>query len=97
MAQNHYRIGTISVYMTAAQAEAWNSGDATRESMAGAIACIPGVIGAGSHIRDGEVVMVHGLPTHDEMDLWGAIQNEDGSGTELYEKYMDGESSILFR
>lgn len=55
-----YRIGPVSVRMTDAQAERWNSGNTTRQDMFSIRAYIPGADR-------------RGLPIHDEMPLAKAM------------------------
>lgn len=75
-------------YMTAEQAELWNSGDASRETMRGALVHIPSRVGATSNARDGEVVVDDGLPTCEARDFWSAIENDDGTDSDLYRDCM---------
>ena len=89
MTTQKYEIGGVCVRMTADQAQAWNDGDVTAESMAGATVAIPGRVGSSSRLVDGEVVVEDGLPTVEVTDLWSAIDS-DGEPTDLYREYMDG-------
>ena len=88
---NEYRIGTHSVYMTDEQAAAWNDGEWSESIFDGAILCIPTSHGAKSFVRDGEVIVVDGLPGHDEVSLfrWCEDHQEDA------EKYLNNREAVL--
>jgi hypothetical protein len=81
--------------MTAAQAAAWNRGDATRETMAGAYVSIPRTYGGGSYVRDGQIEMVQGLPYDETMSLWDYIGGDEGESEEYL--HMDGCPANLIR
>ena len=73
MEMESYRIGWLSVRMTAAQADRWNSGNTTRQDMFTIIAVLPS--------RD------RGLPISDEMSLAKAMKNPLVRETILHENW----------
>lgn len=59
--QREYRIGWLSVYMTSEQADRWNMGEFMPDDFATATVIVPGTN--------------RGLPIHDEMSLFTAMEN----------------------
>lgn len=61
MKKQEYRIGWLSVYMTSEQADRWNMGESTPEDFDLMVVCVPRTN--------------RGLPIHDEMNLFQAMEN----------------------
>src|SRR5690606_11327131 len=77
---NEYEINGVVVHMTTPQASRWNSAETTDEDLDSIKVCVPTTEGAGSYVRDGEVVMVQGMPATKWITMRESLADADLAG-----------------